>query len=113
MADIEQRALPPLPPVDGYGTRQQGHYSAESMRAYAREAIAAALASPSRGAGALPEDVRRDAARLDWLERTFSGVTNRERYLPVQMIWGKGCNGRSLREAIDKHMVAASAPEVR
>lgn len=45
-----------------------------------------------------------DTERLDWLEKTFSGVTNRERYLPVTMGWGKACNGRSLREAIDKYM---------
>jgi hypothetical protein len=47
---------------------------------------------------------RRDAARLDYIERTFSGMTNRERYLPVQMIWGKGAMGRTLREACDKYM---------
>jgi len=46
----------------------------------------------------------KDAERLDYIERTFSGMTNRERYLPVQMIWGKGCNGRTLREASDKYM---------
>lgn len=45
-----------------------------------------------------------DAARLNYIERTFSGMTNRERYLPVAMIWGKGCNGRTLREACDKYM---------
>lgn len=44
-----------------------------------------------------------DTARLDFIERTFSGMTNRERYLPVQMIWGKGANGRTLREACDKY----------
>lgn len=45
-----------------------------------------------------------DTARLDYIERTFSGMTNRERYLPVTMIWGKGSNGRTLREACDKYM---------
>lgn len=50
------------------------------------------------------EAAREDAARLDFIERTYSGMTNRERYLPVQMIWGKGCNGRTLREACDKYM---------
>jgi len=49
-------------------------------------------------------ELRADAERLDYIERTYSGVTNRERYLPVQMIWGKGCNGRTLREACDKYM---------
>lgn len=63
-------------------------YTAEQMRAYRLQ--------PS-GAG-------EDAARLDYIERTFSGMTNRERYLPVQMIWGKSCNGRTLREACDKYM---------
>ena len=33
--------LPPLPPVDGYDKRVVGHYSAASMHAYARAAIAA------------------------------------------------------------------------
>lgn len=50
------------------------------------------------------EEMVRDAGRLDYIERTFSGMTNRERYLPVQMIWGGGCNGRTLREACDKYM---------
>ena len=47
---------------------------------------------------------RADAERLDYIERTFSGMTNRERYLPVTMGWGKPCMGRTLREACDKHM---------
>lgn len=51
-----------------------------------------------------PEASAEDAARLDYIERTFSGMTNRERYLPVQMIWGKGAMGRTLREACDKYM---------
>ena len=45
-----------------------------------------------------------DTARLDYIERTFSGMTDRERYLPVVMVWGKGANGRTLREACDKYM---------
>lgn len=57
-----------------------------------------------------------DTARLDYIERTFSGMTSRERYLPVQMIWGKGANGRTLREACDKYMardrLAAASAEV-
>jgi len=51
----------------------------------------------------------RDAERLDYIERTFSGMTNRERYLPVQMVWGAGANGRTLREACDKYMARAAA----
>jgi hypothetical protein len=54
-------------------------------------------------AAAALEAAREDGLRLDYIERTFSGMTNRERYLPVQMIWGKGCNGRTLREACDKY----------
>jgi hypothetical protein len=50
-----------------------------------------------------------DIARMDYIERTFSGMTNRERYLPVQMIWGKGCNGRTLRDACDKYMTRDAA----
>jgi hypothetical protein len=46
---------------------------------------------------------------LDYIERTFSGMTNRERYLPVTMIWGKGANGRTLREACDKYMAKDAA----
>lgn len=50
-----------------------------------------------------------DSARLDYIERTFSGMTNRERYLPIVMIWGKGANGRTLREACDKYMAKDAA----
>lgn len=46
----------------------------------------------------------KDAERLDYIERKFAAVTTQERYLPLQMIWGKGCNGRTLREAVDKYM---------
>lgn len=31
--------LPPLPPVDGYDVRVNGHYSAQQMREYALLAI--------------------------------------------------------------------------
>ena len=48
--------------------------------------------------------LRADSERLNYIERTFSGMTCRERYLPVTMIWGKGCNGRTIREACDKYM---------
>ena len=69
----------------------------------ALRAIAAALRL------AVPEDTE----RLDYIERTFSGMTNRERYLPVAMIWGAGANGRTLREACDKYMrLDAAAPTV-
>lgn len=73
--------------------------------ANAELAIAAVNALPELLAIAeAAEDLRADAMRLDYIERTFSGMTNRERYLPVEMIWGKGCNGRTLREACDKYM---------
>jgi hypothetical protein len=36
-----QVGLPPLPPVDGYDKRIQGHYSAQQMQDYARAALAA------------------------------------------------------------------------
>lgn len=55
------------------------------------------------------ERAAEDSARLDYIERTFSGMTNRERYLPVQMIWGKGANGRTLREACDKYRAKDAA----
>lgn len=48
--------------------------------------------------------LRVDAERLNYIERTFSGMTNRERYLPVTMIWGAGAMGRTLRQAVDKYM---------
>jgi hypothetical protein len=51
-----------------------------------------------------------DTARLDYIEHRFSGMTNRERYLPVQMIWGKGAMGRTLREACDKYMESETPP---
>lgn len=48
--------------------------------------------------------LRVDAERLNYIERTFSGMTNRERYLPVTMIWGAVAMGRTLRQAVDKYM---------
>lgn len=50
--------LPPLPAVDGYERRQEGHYSAESMLYYAAEAVR--RSQP-------PADVQRDAERYRWL----------------------------------------------
>ncbi|MUV13527.1 hypothetical protein [Noviluteimonas gilva] len=67
------------------------------------------LADQRNAAIARAEQAERDALRLDYIERTFSGMTNRERYLPVQMIWGKGSNGRTLREACDKYMAREAA----
>lgn len=61
------------------------------------------------GAESVRERAAEDSARLDYIERTFSGMTNRERYLPVTMIWGKGANGRTLREACDKYMAKDAA----
>lgn len=55
-------------------------------------------------ADAAEATLREERERLDYIERTFSGMTNRERYLPVQMVWGKGAMGRTLREACDKYM---------
>lgn len=46
----------------------------------------------------------RDAERMDYIERTFTGMSNGERYLPLVMGWGKSRNGRTLREACDKYM---------
>lgn len=50
------------------------------------------------------EELRRDSERLTFIESQFAAVTTQERYLPLQMIWGKGANGRTLREAADKYM---------
>jgi hypothetical protein len=75
----------------------QGH--ADEGWDAADEASARAEAAEARVA-----ELEKDAGRLDYIEHTFSGMTNRERYLPVQMIWGKGCNGRTLRDACDKYM---------
>ena len=61
------------------------------------------------GAESVRDRAAEDSARLDYIERTFSGMTNRERYLPVTMIWGKGANGRTLREACDKYMAKDAA----
>jgi hypothetical protein len=68
-------------------------------------ALLAMMEDHSPDAGKMGED----SARLDYIERTFSGMTNRERYLPVTMIWGKGANGRTLREACDKYMAKDAA----
>jgi hypothetical protein len=64
----------------------------------------AELEAEREAARADAERLRQDAERLDYIERTFSGMTNRERYLPVTMGWGKPCMGRTLREACDKYM---------
>ena len=55
---------------------------------------------------------RKDTARLNFIERTFGGCSNQERYLQLRMLWGKGANGRTLREACDKYMARdiAAAP---
>ncbi len=93
----QQIEVDPTDPYDdGYSTAKHECY--ESLIDVIREHDCAEIA------GAL-----RDAERLDYIERTFSGMTNRERYLPVQMIWGKGANGRTLREACDKYMQRESA----
>lgn len=55
------------------------------------------------------EELEADAERLDYIERTFAGCTTQDRYLPIRMIWGKGCNGRTLREACDKYMARDAA----
>jgi hypothetical protein len=68
-------------------------------------ALLAMMEDHSPDAGKMGED----SARLDYIERTFSGMTNRERYLPVTMIWGTGANGRTLREACDKYMAKDAA----
>lgn len=47
------------------------------------------------------DDVRKDAERLNWIEKNFCGLSDSERYLPFRLSWGKG-NNRTLREAIDK-----------
>lgn len=49
-------------------------------------------------------ELEADAERLNYIERTFAGCTTQDRYLQLRMIWGKGCNGRTLREACDKYM---------
>lgn len=72
---------------------------------YMRDAAAISAAiNLLRDHGAELRQALRDSERLAFIERSFSGMTNRERYLPVRMIWGKGCNGRTLREACDKYM---------
>ena len=98
-------------------------HSPEQMREYAAQVAAAEnygllsllydirVAAGDKG-GKLMQDelvasiaaLRADSERLNYIERTFSGMTCRERYLPVTMIWGKGCNGRTIREACDKYM---------
>lgn len=91
---------------DGDGYSQQEVDNAAAIAAavnFLREhgpALLAVVEDHSPDAGEMGED----SARLDYIERTFSGMTNLERYLPVTMIWGTGANGRTLREAIDKYM---------
>jgi|GEM_PF-2013277 len=41
VGEVQGVSLPPLPPVDGYDKRVQGHYSAAQMQSYAHAALAA------------------------------------------------------------------------
>jgi hypothetical protein len=87
-ADYMQRRVSGVPEIEAF--------------TWSVKAMLAALAAP--------QQAEVDTARLDYIERTFSGMTNRERYLPVQMIWGAGCNGRTLRQSCDKYMARDAAP---
>lgn len=98
---------PPAPAVGEAQRKLSAHPAVEGDAAEVLRAMRAASQQCARFADRLDAawpGMVADSARLDYIERTFSGMTNRERYLPVQMIWGKGCNGRTLREACDKYM---------
>ena len=97
--------------INASGVHWKARAEAAESRAAALEDAAeddatelALLRHRIKGAEQSLVEARKDAERLDYIERTFSGMTNRERYLPVQMIWGKGAMGRTLREACDKYM---------
>lgn len=71
------------------------------------DAWEAAIATHIFDSGTAPPpgaDLSKDSERLDWIERRFSGMTNRELYLPVEIIWGKITAVGTLRQAIDKYM---------
>lgn len=80
---------------------RQGAVAALELDAQNRKELTASRAEVER--------LRKDAERLNFIERTFSAVTTQERYLPLQMIWGKGANGRTLRQAADKYMAQSAA----
>lgn len=96
IANLPMRVVP----VDGWGPGEGEQVAIPALTPEKLTDILDRLAAKEREIEAL----RKDAERLDYIERTYSGMTNRERYLPVTMIWGKGCNGRTLREACDKYM---------
>jgi hypothetical protein len=52
------------------------------------------------------EKLKKDSARLDWLERKCSGASDSERYIPFRIYWGGGSHG-DIRRAIDEAMEAA------
>lgn len=52
------------------------------------------------------ESLRKDAERIDWLEKNMTGASNSERYLPFRVYWG---DGRGIRKAIDAAMKGGTA----
>lgn len=74
LRDEKTPELPPLPKVDGYDKRPQGHYSAESMRAYAIAAVTKAYGCELAAMFAINQVYRDrtvaaevDAERFRWL----------------------------------------------
>lgn len=98
-------STPELPPLHQYGAifiGPEGQRSPVAYYAYSVEARERILLDRIR-------ELEADAARLNYIERTFAGCTTQDRYLPIRMIWGRGCNGRTLREACDKYMARDAA----
>ena len=89
-----------LPPLQKYAYRRDAYGIPRIIDAYE----AASVEARERILLARIAELEADAERLNYIERTFAGCTTQDRYLPIRMIWGKGCNGRTLREACDKYM---------
>ena len=102
--------LPPLPCLsrEGEMVTDDGRYI-PTINGDDVDAYVAASQARERILQARIAELEADAERLNYIERTFAGCTTQDRYLPIRMIWGKGCNGRTLREACDKYMARDAA----
>ncbi len=85
------------PDCGGRGWTSEEHaFNADHMREFAE-----AHALLTRPAPGVPEDVQRDAERLDWLTFNISGKALRD----IGVMWGEHANARA---AIDAAMLAAA-----
>lgn len=97
MGDFQPPERQTCPDCGGRGWTSEEHaFNADHMREFAE-----AHALLTRPAPGVPEDVQRDAERLDWLTFNISGKALRD----IGVMWGEHANARA---AIDAAMLAAA-----